>query len=73
MIFWINGGKGGLEGLAGGLVGDDAGVEVDADRVALSDCLTGGGALQDGQTDVDGVAVEDAGKALAMTQRCRRP
>ena len=56
--------RGGLKGLAGRLVGDDASVKVDADRVALSNCLTGGGALQNRQTDVDGIAVEEAGKAL---------
>ena len=55
---------GGLESLAGSLVGDNAGVKVDADDVALVDGLAGGGALQNRQADVDGVAVEDTGKAF---------
>ena len=36
----------GLEGLAGGLVGDDAGVEVHMDLVACGDGVGGFGALQ---------------------------
>ena len=38
----------GLEGLAGGLVGDDAGVEVHMDLVACGDGVGGFGALHDG-------------------------
>ena len=59
----------GLEGLAGGLVGDDAGVEVHMDLVACGDGVGGFGALHDGQADVDAVAVEDAGKALGDDHR----
>ena len=62
----MNVGKGvGLVGLALGDVGDDAGVEVDGHLVAVLRCFSAGlGALQDGQADVDGVAVEDAGEGL---------
>ena len=60
--------RGGLEGLAGGLVGDNTGVEVDADDVALADGLAGGGAVQNRQADVDGVAVMMRAKLLAITQ-----
>ena len=53
-----------LEGLAGGFISDHAGVKVDGNHIALVDGLAGGGAFQNGQADVDGVAVEDTGKAL---------
>src|SRR5699024_1773114 len=59
----------GLEGRAGGLVGDEAGIEVDADQVAGRDGVGGRLALEDGQADVDAVAVEDAGKALGDDHR----
>ena len=36
----------GLEGLARGFVGNDAGVKVDADCIALVDCFAGGGAFE---------------------------
>ena len=54
----------GLEGLARGFVGNDAGVKIDADRIALVDCFAGCGTFENRQADVDGVAVEDAGKAF---------
>ena len=54
----------GLKGLAGGFVRNDAGVKVDAYRVTLANCLTGGGTFEDRQADIDGIAVEDAGKAF---------
>ncbi len=64
MIFWMKGREGlGLIGLALGHVGDDADVEVHAHLVAVVDAVAGGGTLQNGQTDVDGVAVENPGKA----------
>ena len=46
----------GMEGRAGGLVGDGAGVGVDAHHVAVGDGVAGLGALQDGQAHVYGVA-----------------
>ena len=52
----------GLKGLAGGFVRNDAGVKVDADRVALGDCLACGGAFEDRQADIDGIAEENTGK-----------
>ena len=54
----------GLEGLAGGLIGDEAGSKIHADGIACADGIHSLRTLHDGQADVDAVAVEDAGKAL---------
>lgn len=53
-----------LEGLARRHVGDDAGVDVDLDVVALRDRVRSLGAFQDVKPDVERVAVEDASKRL---------
>ena len=45
------------------MVDDRSGIEVDFDVVARLRPGSGFGALQNGQPDVDGVAVEDAGEA----------
>ena len=55
---------GGLEGLPRGLVRDDAGGKVHRHLIPRRDAVHRRRALQDGESDVDGVAVEDAGKAL---------
>ena len=58
-----------MEHLAVGLIGNDTGVKVHAHGVARIDGIHGLRALHDGQTDVDAVAVEDAGKALGDHDR----
>ena len=79
MMFWINGGNAAACQLALGNVGDHAGVEVYFYLVACVDAVRRCLALEDGQTDIDGVAVEDtrerrrdnAGNAvLAENKRC---
>ena len=70
MISWMKGGEGlSLEGGAGGLVGDDAGVKVHAHQIPRLDGVGRGLALQDGQADVDAVAVENPGEALGDDHR----
>ena len=59
----------GLEGLAGSLIGDDAGIKIHTDRIACADGVHGLGAFHDGQADVDAVAVEDAREALGDDDR----
>ena len=54
----------GLPGFSGGQVGDDAGVEIHRHLIPGSNLLCRLFAFQDGQADVDGVAVEDPGEAL---------
>ena len=53
-----------LIGLAGGDIGNQAGVEVHADLIPCTDLLSGLLAFQNGQTDVDGVSVKNSGEAL---------
>ena len=59
----------GVEHLAVGLVGDDAGIKVYLNGVPCLDGVHSLRALHDGQADVDAVAVEDAGKAFGNDHR----
>ena len=61
-----------MEDGARGLVGDGAGVGVNAHHVAVGDRVRGLGALQDGESHVDRVAVEDAREALGNDARDAR-
>ena len=58
-----------MEFLAVGDITDDTVVQICFHRVALADGIHSLRALHDGQTDVDAVAVEDAGKALGNDHR----
>ena len=53
-----------LEALAGGEIFDHAGIEVDLDFIAIADLAGCLWTLNDGQPDIDGIAVEDSGKGL---------
>lgn len=53
-----------LEALAGGEIFDHAGIEVYLDFIAIVDLAGCLWTLNDGQPDIDGIAVEDSGKGL---------
>ena len=53
-----------LEALAGGEIFDQAGIEVYLDFIAIVDLAGCLWTLNDGQPDIDGIAVEDSGEGL---------
>lgn len=53
-----------LEALAGGEIFDHSGIEVYLDFIAIVDLAGCLWTLNDGQPDIDGIAVEDSGKGL---------
>lgn len=54
-----------LEVLAGGEIFDHAGIEVDLDFIAIVDLAGCLWTLNDGQPDIDGIAVEDSCESLS--------
>ena len=64
---------GGLKALAGGLIDNFTGGEIDADGIPALNGKSGFRALQNGKTDVDGIPVENSREACRNYRKEPQP